>query len=174
MEPDIDRRDDVEEQEREDGRTAEPADRHEPAEPAQLPEEGSMTEAGEDTRAVGRDRDQAEREAGATTAEAPTAGANQGGVPEEVPENPLEALVTDSRVRYTERWEQIKAGFVDEPRRAVEDADRLVAEVVDQVARACADERERLARSWSSDQPDTEAMRTTLLRYRRLFGFALR
>ena len=43
-----------------------------------------------------------------------------------------------------------------------------------QLTRMCADEREQLERRWSAEGADTEAMRTTLQGYRRLFGFVLR
>jgi hypothetical protein len=112
-----------------------------------------------------------EQEAAALTAETAPTGR---GMAEEPVENPLETAMAASRARYRERWEQIQAGFVDEPRRTVEQADRLVREVVEEMARACTDERERLAGTWSAGAADTEVMRTTLQRYRHLFGFALR
>lgn len=85
----------------------------------------------------------------------------------------IEAMVTSSRDGHGARWQQIQGSFVDEPRRALEEADRLVTEVLDQVARAAAREREQLSRSWSGSD-DTEAMRLSLRRYRQLFEFALR
>lgn len=38
-----------------------------------------------------------------------------------------------------QRWQEIQAGFVDEPRQMVEQADALVAEVMQQLAVAVAD-----------------------------------
>src|SRR5438309_4766250 len=89
-------------------------------------------------------------------------------------EDPLDAVMARSRDRYSSRWGDIQAKFVDEPRQAVEDADRLVEEVMEQVFEACTGERERLAQSWSNGGTDTETMRTTLQRYRRVFAFVLR
>jgi len=79
-----------------------------------------------------------------------------------------------SRDRYSSRWGDIQAKFVDEPSQAVQDADRLVEEVLEKVFEACAGERERLAQTWSNGGTDTETMRTTLQRYRRVFAFVLR
>lgn len=68
------------------------------------------------------------------------------------------------------RWEAIQAGFVDEPRRAVEDADALVAQVIRQLAESFAAERARLEAQWSrGDQVSTEDLRVALQRYRSFF-----
>jgi hypothetical protein len=68
------------------------------------------------------------------------------------------------------RWEAIQAGFVDEPRRAVEDADALVAQVIQQLAESFATERARLETQWSrGDQVSTEDLRVALRRYRSFF-----
>jgi len=68
------------------------------------------------------------------------------------------------------RWEAIQAGFVDEPRRAVEDADALVAQVIRELAESFAAERNRLERQWSQgDQVSTEDLRVALQRYRAFF-----
>ncbi|MBO0687486.1 MAG: hypothetical protein J2P45_30415 [Candidatus Dormibacteraeota bacterium] len=92
---------------------------------------------------------------------------------EPAPGTGIEAVVTGSRDGHGARWQQIQGSFVDEPRQALEEADRLVREVLDEVARAAAREREQLSRSWSGSD-DTEAMRLSLRRYRQLFEFALR
>ena len=68
------------------------------------------------------------------------------------------------------RWSDIQASFVDEPRRAVEQADSLVAEVMQRLAQVFADERSKLERQWSSgEDTDTEALRQALRRYRSFF-----
>ena len=46
--------------------------------------------------------------------------------------------------RFVARWQEIQAGFVDEPRRAVQDADALVVDMMDRLARMLASEREQL------------------------------
>jgi hypothetical protein len=69
-----------------------------------------------------------------------------------------------------QRWEAIQTGFVDEPRRAVEQADALVAQVIQELARSFADERQRLEAQWSrGDQVGTEDLRVALQRYRSFF-----
>jgi hypothetical protein len=69
------------------------------------------------------------------------------------------------------RWDRIQTGFVDEPRRAVEDADRLVAETMKRLAEMFADERSRMEAQWDrGDDIDTEDLRLALQRYRAFFG----
>jgi hypothetical protein len=71
---------------------------------------------------------------------------------------------------YHRRWEAIQAGFVDEPRQAVERADQLVAEVIKRIAEVFAQERGQLEGQWSrGDRVDTEALRLALRRYRSFF-----
>jgi len=61
---------------------------------------------------------------------------------------------------YRRRWEAVQTGFVDEPRRAVENADALVAEVIQELARSFAQERNGLEAQWSEgDQVSTEDLR---------------
>lgn len=68
-------------------------------------------------------------------------------------------------------WESIQAGFVDEPRRAVEDADHLVASAMKRLAEMFADERQRLESQWDrGDDVSTEELRVALQRYRGFFG----
>ena len=67
-------------------------------------------------------------------------------------------------------WTDIQAGFVDEPRKAVEDADRLVALTMKRLAEMFAEEREGLERQWDrGDQVSTEDLRLALRRYRSFF-----
>ena len=71
---------------------------------------------------------------------------------------------------YSSRWQTIQAGFVDEPRRAVQEADALVAEVMRRLAEGFATERERLEHQWSGgNEVDTEDLRLALRRYRSFF-----
>jgi hypothetical protein len=68
------------------------------------------------------------------------------------------------------RWTDIQAAFVDEPRRAVEQADGLVAETIKRLAEMFAEERDRLERQWDrGDDVDTEDLRQALQRYRSFF-----
>ena len=71
---------------------------------------------------------------------------------------------------FRSRWDAIQAGFVDEPRRAVEQADGLVAEMMKRLAQVFADERGKLEEQWSrGDNISTEDLRVGLQRYRSFF-----
>jgi hypothetical protein len=68
------------------------------------------------------------------------------------------------------RWDDIQAGFVDEPRRAVQDADTLVAETMQQLANTFARERGNLEQQWGrGDNVSTEDLRIAFRRYRSFF-----
>ncbi len=69
-----------------------------------------------------------------------------------------------------ERWDSIQTGFVDEPRRAVEQADALVADLMQRLASVFSDERKNLERQWDrGDDVSTEDLRVALQRYRSFF-----
>ena len=82
-----------------------------------------------------------------------------------------EALLTaEQGVTFQTRWEAIQTRFVDEPRGAVEDADSLVANLMQQLAQGFAQERERLEAQWGRGQDiSTEDLRVALQRYRSFF-----
>ena len=71
--------------------------------------------------------------------------------------------------RFVARWQEIQAGFVDEPRRAVQDADALVVDMMDRLARMLASEREQLESLGDTGKVSTEDLRQGLRRYRTLF-----
>jgi hypothetical protein len=75
----------------------------------------------------------------------------------------------DDQERFTARWQEIQAGFVDEPRRAVQDADALVVDMMDRLARMLASEREQLESLGETGKVSTEDLRQGLRRYRTLF-----
>lgn len=69
-----------------------------------------------------------------------------------------------------DRWHSIQAGFVDEPRKAVEDADGLVASTMKRLAEIFASERDQLESQWDrGDDVSTEDLRVALRRYRSFF-----
>jgi hypothetical protein len=79
-------------------------------------------------------------------------------------------LEEEATVDVRSRWERIQGGFVDEPRRAVEEADTLVAELMQQLADSFAKEREGLEGQWDrGDEVSTEDLRIALQRYRSFF-----
>ena len=57
-------------------------------------------------------------------------------------------LPNDQADRFTTRWQEIQAGFVDEPRESVEQADALVADLMQQLASGFAEERKHLESQW--------------------------
>ena len=68
------------------------------------------------------------------------------------------------------RWADIQASFVDEPRRAVEKADALVADAIRRLAEAFADARADLERDWDrGSDVSTEDLRIAFRRYRTFF-----
>jgi hypothetical protein len=70
-----------------------------------------------------------------------------------------------------QKWRQIQADFVDNPRSAVSDAHRLVGEMMDDIVRRFENERNQLEQRWSSGQDvNTEELRTCLQTYRDFFG----
>src|SRR5579863_6561867 len=78
-----------------------------------------------------------------------------------------ESELTDLRGR----WTDIQAGFVDEPRRSVEQADQLVASAIQKLAEGFARERAALEKQWESGKDvSTEDLRLALQRYRSFFG----
>jgi hypothetical protein len=71
---------------------------------------------------------------------------------------------------FRERWQSIQAGFVDEPRQAVEQADALVADLLQRLAAGFSDERKRLEGQWDrGSDVSTEDLRVALTRYRSFF-----
>ena len=71
---------------------------------------------------------------------------------------------------FRTRWESIQTAFVDSPRQAVEDADGLVAELMQRLAQTFTQERESLEGQWSrGDDVSTEDLRVALQRYRSFF-----
>jgi len=69
------------------------------------------------------------------------------------------------------RWDSVQASFVDEPRRAVEQADELVANAMKRLAETFANERAALESQWDrGDSVSTEDLRLALQRYRSFFG----
>ena len=68
------------------------------------------------------------------------------------------------------RWADIQASFVDEPRRAVEKADELVADAIQRLSEAFSDARADLERDWDrGDDVSTEDLRLAFRRYRTFF-----
>jgi hypothetical protein len=112
-----------------------------------------MAHAGDDTRPA----------PDSSTGAAPVASTNAGEA------TPL--FAGDEAERFRQRWSAIQTAFVDEPRRAVQDADTLVAETMKRLAEVFARERTALEQQWDrGDNVTTEDLRVALQRYRSFFG----
>jgi hypothetical protein len=80
-------------------------------------------------------------------------------------------LATDVVNQLRNQWTDIQAGFVDEPRRAVERADGLVADAIKRLAETFANERAQLEGQWDrGGDVSTEDLRQALQRYRSFFS----
>jgi hypothetical protein len=104
---------------------------------------------------------------GSEQVQAPASSAGTAGSASDVNE-PL--LATELTETFQRRWEEVQTRFVDEPRGAVEDADGLVAKLMQQLAEGFAQERERLEAQWGRGEDiSTEDLRVALQRYRSFF-----
>jgi hypothetical protein len=71
---------------------------------------------------------------------------------------------------FRSRWDAVQIGFVDDPRRAVQQADELVAQVMKSLAETFAQQRASIeADVGQADQASTENLRVALRRYRSFF-----
>lgn len=77
---------------------------------------------------------------------------------------------TSDSDRLRSRWADAQAEFVDSPQQAVQDADALVAELMQQLAETFARERATLEQQWvRGEDVSTEDLRVALTRYRSFF-----
>ena len=73
------------------------------------------------------------------------------------------------------RWDAVQVGFVDEPRGSVQQADALVAELMQRLAQTFSDERTSLESQWEQGADvSTEDLRVAMQRYRSFFDRLLR
>ena len=86
-------------------------------------------------------------------------------------EEELAALfVPDAANGFRSRWDAVQIGFVDDPARAVREADELVAQVMKSLADSFAKERARFEDEVKqAGNASTETMRVALRRYRSFF-----
>lgn len=72
---------------------------------------------------------------------------------------------------FNNRWTEVQTSFVDEPRRAVQQADGLVSDVIQKIADTFGRERAQLEQQWDrGDDVSTEELRQALQRYRSFFS----
>jgi hypothetical protein len=101
-------------------------------------------------------------------ADAPVARDDASGDP---PREDLEPLFDEQQAKeLRDRWYALQARFVDDPRETVQEADSLVAELLQELARGFSSARSNLEQQWSGGgDASTEDLRVTLQRYRSFF-----
>ncbi len=83
---------------------------------------------------------------------------------------PVPLLSADAAGAFLARWNKMQAEFVDDPHQVVEQADSLVAEVMQRLAETMAQERTGLEHQWAAgDAVSTEDLRLALQHYRSFF-----
>jgi hypothetical protein len=86
-------------------------------------------------------------------------------------ETPESLLAKRQVEEMRSRWGTIQESFIDEPRKAVKEADALVASAVKQISEAFSAQRGELEKQWTQgDQISTEELRLALQRYRAFFS----
>ena len=119
--------------------------------------------------AVREDR-RLDREPATTPADAPAAQAASDRGTAGTPSSTGPLLAAEDAEGFRARWTDIQTGFVDAPRQAVEEADALVADLMQHLARTFADERGRLEGQWDrGDDAPTDSLRDAFQRYRSFF-----
>jgi hypothetical protein len=138
-------------------------DRATDVEPGEEPQPLRQDDGRDEVTATGTDPDLAP-----STAPAAPAAADAG-----TPDTATKAghlLAADDAEAFRARWTDVQHGFVDAPRQAVAQADGLVAELMQHLAKTFADERGKLERQWDQgDDVSTEDLRTAFQRYRLFF-----
>ncbi|MFK0284778.1 hypothetical protein ACIQVL_30530 [Streptomyces sp. NPDC090499] len=80
-------------------------------------------------------------------------------------------LAAHDEEEFRTRWEKIQTTFVDDPRNAVQDADSMVANVMQTLAATFDEHKKQLEGQWNQGgDADTEALRTALRHYRSFFN----
>jgi hypothetical protein len=76
----------------------------------------------------------------------------------------------DDLAELRARWNEVQAGFVDDPRACVQKADGLVSDVVTRLTSGFTEARSRLEHQWGrGEEASTEDLRVALTRYREFF-----
>ncbi|MEV8376583.1 hypothetical protein AB0P21_27815 [Kribbella sp. NPDC056861] len=76
---------------------------------------------------------------------------------------------TSEAVDFKARWDVVQQGFVDDPRSAVTDADKLVSDVLERLSATFDQQHRDLEGQWSDGEPSTEDLRSALQKYRAFF-----
>jgi hypothetical protein len=93
----------------------------------------------------------------------------------------LRPLPAESRARFAGTWDEIESRFIDDPRAAVQEADRLAVMILTERGATMPDgrdvpedlQRARHAASSDEGRQGTEGMRKSMLHYKRIVDDAL-
>ena len=86
-------------------------------------------------------------------------------------ESAVALLNREESEHFRTRWNEIQGKFVDEPRSAVQQADALVSEVIEQITQMFAKEHSLLEGQWKQgNDVSTEDLRKALQHYRSFFN----
>jgi hypothetical protein len=133
--------------------------------------EGGVAEG---TPAPREDRAEGVAESGAGSAKG-TAGTVSGTATTAAEEQRRPLLADEELDGFRGRWDAVQVGFVDEPRGSVQQADALVAELMQRLAQTFSDERTSLESQWEQGADvSTEDLRVAMQRYRSFFDRLLR
>ena len=135
---------------------------------------GPEGEVAEGTPAPQEDRAEGAAESGAGSAKG-TAETVSGTATTAAEEQRRPLLADEELDGFRGRWDAVQVGFVDEPRGSVQQADALVAELMQRLAQTFSDERTSLESQWEQGADvSTEDLRVAMQRYRSFFDRLLR
>jgi hypothetical protein len=139
---------------------------------ADLADTGSVAPGPEGEVAEGTPAPQDERAEGVAES---GAGSVSGAATAAAEEQPRPLLADEELDGFRGRWDAVQVGFVDEPRGSVQQADALVAELMQRLAQTFSDERTSLESQWEQGADvSTEDLRVAMQRYRSFFDRLLR
>ncbi|MFI8100589.1 hypothetical protein [Streptomyces sp. NPDC086023] len=155
------------------GEPGEPGDLGDPGDPGTDP--GTASSGGGPARTTGRSKGESDAVAEAGTGSAArVSGDGVSGRGDGEPDG--EPLVEAGQAgEWRAEWSRIQGGFVDDPRASVQEADGLVATVMQSLAGTFADRKQQLEGQWQAGgEVATEDLRLALRQYRSFFDRLLR
>ncbi|HEV7906773.1 MAG TPA: hypothetical protein VGP03_01405 [Pseudonocardiaceae bacterium] len=137
--------------------------------PAVTTERGEPTDDGRPTDTPGEAEPATHRATGAPADEVPAPPASDEHRP--AGDDASAPLFTEDEVtRFRAEWRDLQADFVDSPQQAVQQADALVAQVMQTLAATFAEHKSTLEGQWSrGEEVQTEDLRLALRQYRSFF-----
>jgi hypothetical protein len=86
-------------------------------------------------------------------------------------ESPVHLFQAEAAEHFRVEWQRIQTRFVDDPKDAVQDADHLLAEVLQSLTGTFAERKNELEGQWHGESEAlTEDLRLALRRYRTFFN----